>query len=129
MGLGSGIRDPGSELRIRDPDVKKAPDPGSESATLDMYSRISLFPYALFLFLVHAAPEFFPLIQKLCSDLRRIFCFPPRSTLDFISNKFCIYCTVEITFVSFPIFLKSFLALVSNFSPLHHTLPHFLACI
>ena len=27
MGLGSGIRDPGSE--IRDPGVKKAPDPGS----------------------------------------------------------------------------------------------------
>jgi hypothetical protein len=41
MGLGSGIRDPGSEpektysgSRIPDPGVKKAPDPGSGSATL-----------------------------------------------------------------------------------------------
>jgi hypothetical protein len=44
MGLGSGIRDPGSEIRdpektysgscIPDPGVKKAPDPGSGSATL-----------------------------------------------------------------------------------------------
>jgi hypothetical protein len=37
MALGSGIRDPGSEIRkkpIPDPGVKKAPDPGSESATL-----------------------------------------------------------------------------------------------
>ncbi len=37
MGLGSGIRDPGSGknlLRIPDPGVKKAPDPGSGSATL-----------------------------------------------------------------------------------------------
>jgi hypothetical protein len=32
MGLGSGIRDPGS--RIPDLGVKKAPDPGSGSATL-----------------------------------------------------------------------------------------------
>jgi hypothetical protein len=37
MGLGSGIRDPGSGknlFRIPDPGVKKAPDPGSGSATL-----------------------------------------------------------------------------------------------
>ncbi len=37
IGLGSGIRDPGSGkniFRIPDPGVKKAPDPGSESATL-----------------------------------------------------------------------------------------------
>jgi hypothetical protein len=39
MGLGSGIRDPGSGIgknlfRIPDPVVKKAPDPGSGSATL-----------------------------------------------------------------------------------------------
>jgi hypothetical protein len=37
MGLGSGIRDPGYEkktFRIPDPGVKKAPDPGSGSATL-----------------------------------------------------------------------------------------------
>jgi hypothetical protein len=38
MGLGSGIReDPGSgknPFRIPDPGVKKAPDPGSGSATL-----------------------------------------------------------------------------------------------
>jgi hypothetical protein len=37
MGLGSGIRDPGSGknlFRIPDPEVKKAPDPGSGSATL-----------------------------------------------------------------------------------------------
>jgi hypothetical protein len=38
MDLGSGIRDPGSGknlFRIPDPGVKKAPDPGSGSATLD----------------------------------------------------------------------------------------------
>jgi len=37
MGLGSGIRDPGSGknlFRIPDPGVKKAPDPESGSATL-----------------------------------------------------------------------------------------------
>ncbi len=37
MGLGSGIRDPGSGKNlfwIPDPGVKKAPDPGSGSATL-----------------------------------------------------------------------------------------------
>jgi hypothetical protein len=39
MDLGSGIRDPGSEIwdprsGIPDPGVKKAPDPGSGSATL-----------------------------------------------------------------------------------------------
>jgi hypothetical protein len=37
MGLGSGIRDPGSGknlFRNPDPWVKKAPDPGSGSATL-----------------------------------------------------------------------------------------------
>ncbi len=37
MGLGPGIRDPGSGknlFRIPDPGVKKAPDPGSGSATL-----------------------------------------------------------------------------------------------
>jgi hypothetical protein len=37
MDLGSGIRDPGSGknlFRIPDPGVKKAPDPGSGSATL-----------------------------------------------------------------------------------------------
>jgi hypothetical protein len=37
MGLGSGIRDPGSGknlFRFPDPGVKKAPDPGSGSATL-----------------------------------------------------------------------------------------------
>jgi hypothetical protein len=36
----SGIRDPGSEIRkkpIPDPGVKKAPDPGSGSATLGEY--------------------------------------------------------------------------------------------
>ncbi len=38
VGLGSGIRDPGSGknlFRIPDPGVKKAPDPGSGSATLE----------------------------------------------------------------------------------------------
>jgi hypothetical protein len=37
MGLGFGIRDPGSGqnlFRILDPEVKKAPDPGSGSATV-----------------------------------------------------------------------------------------------
>jgi hypothetical protein len=37
MDLGSGIRDPGSGknlFKIPDPGVKKAPDPGSGSATL-----------------------------------------------------------------------------------------------
>ena len=43
MGLGSGIRGPGSGknlFRIPDPGVKKAPDPGSGSATLatNMYN-------------------------------------------------------------------------------------------
>jgi hypothetical protein len=47
MGLGSEIRDPRSEIRdpgsgknlfrIPDPGVKKAPDPGSGSATLVLY--------------------------------------------------------------------------------------------
>ncbi len=44
MGLGSGIRDPGSgknPFRIPDPGVKKAPDPGS--ATLGL--RICLYRY------------------------------------------------------------------------------------
>ncbi len=39
MGLGSGNRDPGSGknlFRIPDPGVKKAPDPGSGSATLEI---------------------------------------------------------------------------------------------
>jgi hypothetical protein len=38
MGLGSGIRDPGfgkNLFWIPDPGVKKAPDPGSGSATLE----------------------------------------------------------------------------------------------
>jgi hypothetical protein len=42
MGLGSGIRDPGSGknlFRIPDPGVKKAPDPGSRSATLDIHTQ------------------------------------------------------------------------------------------
>ncbi len=42
MVLGSGIRDPGSGknlFRIPDPGVKKAPDPGSGSATLATASR------------------------------------------------------------------------------------------
>jgi hypothetical protein len=60
MGLGSGIRDPGSEIRdpektysgsrIPDPGVKKAPDPGSGSAILGFWIsemlgyRICSFP-------------------------------------------------------------------------------------
>ncbi len=39
MGLGSGIRDPGSGknlFRIPDPGIKKTPDPGSGSATLPL---------------------------------------------------------------------------------------------
>jgi hypothetical protein len=48
MGLGSGIRDPGSAknpFRIPDPGVKKAPDPVSGSATLilDKIVRILIF--------------------------------------------------------------------------------------
>jgi hypothetical protein len=42
MVLGSGIRDPGSGknlFRIPDPGVKKAPDPGSGSATLTQGNR------------------------------------------------------------------------------------------
>jgi hypothetical protein len=42
MGFGSVIRDPGSEknlFRIPDPWVKKAPDPGSGSATLLVGAR------------------------------------------------------------------------------------------
>ncbi len=44
MVLGSGIRDPGSgknPFRIPDPGVKKAPDPGSGSATLAFCKEIS----------------------------------------------------------------------------------------
>jgi hypothetical protein len=44
MDLGSGIRDPGSGknlFRIPDPGVKKAPDPGSGSATLILSSKNS----------------------------------------------------------------------------------------
>ncbi len=43
MGLGSGIRDPGSEknlFRIPDPGVKKAPDTGSESESGVLLLRI-----------------------------------------------------------------------------------------
>jgi hypothetical protein len=45
MGLGSGIRDPKSGIRkkpIPDPGVKKAPDPGSGSATLYTYANTNL---------------------------------------------------------------------------------------
>jgi hypothetical protein len=51
MGLGSGIRkkpipDPGS--LIPDPGVKKAPDPGSGSATLVVLGKVKLSqPFAL----------------------------------------------------------------------------------
>jgi hypothetical protein len=47
MGLGSGICDPGSEIRkknlfrIPDPGVKKALDPGSGSATLVKSTKIN----------------------------------------------------------------------------------------
>ncbi len=44
MVLGSGIRDPGSgknPFRIPDPGVKKAPDPGSGSATPAFCKEIS----------------------------------------------------------------------------------------
>jgi hypothetical protein len=43
--LGSGIRDPGSGknlFRIPDPGVKKAPDPGSGSATLNLTRILSI---------------------------------------------------------------------------------------
>jgi hypothetical protein len=48
MGLGSGIRDPVSEIQdpaktIPDPGIKKAPDPGSGSATLVMWHCLDLF--------------------------------------------------------------------------------------
>ncbi len=46
MGLGSGIRDPGSGknlFRIPDPGVKKAPDPGS--ATL-LCTRVVKVPFS-----------------------------------------------------------------------------------
>ncbi len=47
MGLGSGIRDTGSGsgknlFLIPDPGFKKAPDPGSGSATRSMMERFSL---------------------------------------------------------------------------------------
>jgi hypothetical protein len=45
MGLGSGIRDPGSGknlFQIPDPGVKKAPDPGSGSATLSVSVKSGL---------------------------------------------------------------------------------------
>ncbi len=43
MGLGSGIRDPGSGkklFRIPDPGVTKAPHPGSGSATLPRAAKL-----------------------------------------------------------------------------------------
>ncbi len=46
MALESGIRDPGSgknPFRIPDPGVKKAPDPGSGSATLIFFSLLGYF--------------------------------------------------------------------------------------
>ncbi len=53
MGLGSGIRDPGSgknlfPSRIPDPGVKKAPDPGSGSATL--IDKKTVFYFLAFFF-------------------------------------------------------------------------------
>jgi hypothetical protein len=62
MGLGSGIRGPGSGknlFRIPDPGVKKAPDPGSRSATLrsirSMASGFSLLSIPVKgRFLIHA---------------------------------------------------------------------------
>ena len=74
MDLGSGIRDPGSRknlIRIPDPGVKKAPDPGSGSATLvgniqiDLTKEEATSPperptalqntkYLLFLFISHS---------------------------------------------------------------------------
>jgi hypothetical protein len=52
MGLGSGIRDPGSGknlFRIPDPGFKKAPDPGSGSATLDFISFLNYLSFLLHL--------------------------------------------------------------------------------
>ena len=50
MVLGSGIRDPGSGknlFRILDPGFKKAPDPGSGSATLVIVGILDNFSYNL----------------------------------------------------------------------------------
>jgi hypothetical protein len=51
MGLGSGIRDPRSGknlFRIPDPGVKKAPDPGSGSATLEATEKFKNLPQRFF---------------------------------------------------------------------------------
>jgi hypothetical protein len=48
MDLGSGIRDPGcgkNLFRIPDPGVKKAPDPGSGSATLIQSYKRNIKPF------------------------------------------------------------------------------------
>jgi hypothetical protein len=50
MGLGSGIRDPGSGkslFRISHPGIEKAPDPGSGSATLARGPSLNILFYAL----------------------------------------------------------------------------------
>jgi hypothetical protein len=68
MGLGSGIRDPGSGIRetektysgsrIPDPGVKKAPDPGSGSAIL-LFENLFLNHYVIhFIIYILALQDF-----------------------------------------------------------------------
>jgi hypothetical protein len=60
MGLGSEIRDPrsGKKLfRIPDPGVKKAPDPGSGSATLDNSQKDTLQNVNLFYMIMKDFPN------------------------------------------------------------------------
>jgi hypothetical protein len=74
MGLGSGIRDPGSGkilFRIPDPGIKNAPDPGS--ATLD--SRVHKTTYAP---MIYTAQCVMVLMQAdtLCGEVGGEFCGP-----------------------------------------------------
>ncbi len=62
VGLGSGIRDPGSGKKpIPDPGVKKAPDPGSGSATLVLGIRIR----RIHMFLSLLDPHRNPLVTRI----------------------------------------------------------------
>ncbi len=69
MGLGSGIRDLGSGKKpIPDPGVKKAPDPGSGSATLaELRIRIRLGVY------LYSLPYAGPLFRIADPDPKEIF--------------------------------------------------------
>jgi hypothetical protein len=84
MVLGSGIRDPGSGenlFRIPDPGVKKAPDPGSGSATLSLVTvNQENVHFYLFSWIFHGA-------FRIAKSYTTIFILPQLSlTLDLKSK-------------------------------------------